>query len=100
MCVCVCVCVCMYVCVRVYVCCVCVCGVQVIHLYQTDWSQKEQYIVHALCVSSCSYNLMLECWKVPPNERPQFATMRQSLEKVLCDMYPYIEVEPALQQSP
>ena len=78
--------------------CVCVCCA-----VQTKKMESEGTVVivsTAFHVLLCSYNLMLECWKMPPNERPQFATLRQSLEDLLCNMYPYIEVEPAVLRSP
>ena len=66
----------------------------------TKWGPTVCTCVHMSVplIVTHSYNLMLQCWKVPPNQRPQFSAIRESLMHMLCHMYPYLEMQEAAPQ--
>ena len=42
-------------------------------------------LTNILTLTFYRYNVMLECWKTEPDERPDFQTVEEKLRKILMD---------------
>ena len=48
------------------------------------------------CPEKCDekvYVLMLDCWNMNRKDRPQFSTLKNTLEGFMYDLYPYMRMD-------
>ena len=51
------------------------------------------YKKNSLFFNFVRYQLMLNCWKEDPNERPTFESVTKSLENMMLEDTPYLDLE-------